>query len=177
MSALPDPTAAFVAIDFETADHGPDSACAVGVVRVEGLQVVRREVALIRPPRSRVLFTHIHGLTWDRLKDAPPFADVWPQLAPVLDGAVALVAHNASFDRRVLLACCEAAGLPAPAVPFVCTVHVARKTWKLRPNNLPSVCRRLGIGLLHHDAGSDAEACARILIAALAAGRAPTLPP
>ena len=25
----------FVAIDFETADHGPDSACAVGLVRVE----------------------------------------------------------------------------------------------------------------------------------------------
>ncbi len=176
MSVLPDPTAAFVAIDFETADHEPDSACAVGLVRVEGLQVVRREVALIRPPRSYVRFAHVHGLTWDRLKDAPSFADVWPQLAPILDGAAVLAAHNASFDRRVLLACCEAAGVPAPAVPFVCTVHVARKTWNLRPNNLPSVCRRLGIGLMHHDAGSDAEACARILIAALAAGRTPTLP-
>jgi len=176
MPTLPDPAAPFVAIDFETADNGPDSACAVGLVRVEGLQVVRREVALIRPPRSTVRFAHIHGLTWDRLKDAPPFADVWPQLAPLLDGAAVLVAHNASFDRRVLLACCAVAGLPAPEAPFVCTVGVSRRTWKLQQNDLPSVCRRLGIGLTHHDAGSDAEACARILIAALAAGRTPTLP-
>jgi dihydroorotate dehydrogenase len=41
-----------------------------------------------------------------------------------------------------------------------------QRRWGLRPNDLPSVCRRLGIGLVHHDAGSDAEACARIVIAA-----------
>ncbi len=170
---LSDPAAPFVAIDFETADHGPDSACAVGLVRVEGLRVVRREVLLIRPPRSRVLFTHVHGITWGMVAGAPDFAAAWPRLAPLLDGATLLAAHNAPFDRRVLAACCAAAGLAAPAVPFLCTVQLARRTWGLRPNDLPSVCRRLGIGLTHHDAGSDSEACARILIAALAA----TLPP
>lgn len=157
----------FVAIDFETADHGPDSACAVGLARVEGGRVVRTAVRLIRPPRPRVLFAHVHGLTWNRLKDAAPFAAVWPELADVLDDAAALVAHNAPFDRRVLAACCAAAGLAAPALPFVCTVQLARRTWGQRPNDLPSVCRRLGIGLRHHDAGSDAEAAARIAIAAL----------
>jgi DNA polymerase-3 subunit epsilon len=45
-------------------------------------------------------------------------------------------------------------------------VRLARTTWALHPANLPTVCRRLGIDLLHHDAGSDAEACARIVIAA-----------
>jgi DNA polymerase-3 subunit epsilon len=35
---------------------------------------------------------------------------------------------------------------------------------------LPDVCRRLGIGLIHHDPGSDAEACARIVIAAASPG-------
>ncbi len=159
-----DPRGAFVAIDFETADHGADSACAVGVVRVEGLKVVRREAVLIRPPRPRVMY-------------APPFADVWPQLAPLLDGAAVLAAHNAGFDRRVLAACCTAAGLAVPPQPFVCTVQIARRTWGLKPNDLASVCRRLGIGLIHHDAGSDAEACARIVIAASArpADRQPTL--
>jgi DNA polymerase-3 subunit epsilon len=155
-----------VAIDFETADHGADSACAVGLVRVEGLKVVRRVVLRIRPPRPRVLFTHVHGITWDMVKDAAPFADAWPLLAPLLDGASAVAAHNAPFDRRVLAACCAAAGLAAPGLPFLCTVQLARRTWGLRPNDLPSVCRRLGIGLVHHDPGSDAEACARIVIAA-----------
>lgn len=157
----------FVAIDFETADHGPDSACAVGLVRVEGLRVVHRETLRIRPPRARVLFTRIHGITWEMVRDAPPFAEVWPRLVPLLDGASALAAHNATFDRRVLTACCATGGLHAPELPFICTVQLARQTWGLRPNNLPSICRRLGIGLMHHDPGSDAEACARIVIAAV----------
>ena len=165
---LPEPDGAFVAIDFETADYEPDSACSVGVVRVERLQVVQRETILVRPPRSRILFTHIHGITWNMVKDLPGFASVWPRLRPFLEGASFLIAHNASFDRRVLAACCSASGLEVPTQPFLCTVQVARRTWRLEPNDLPSVCRRLGIGLIHHDAGSDAEACARIMIAAIA---------
>ena len=64
----------------------------------------------------------------------------------------------------------KAAGHAVPEVPFVCTVQVARKKWGLKPNDLASVCRRLGIGLIHHNALSDAEACARIVIAAGATG-------
>jgi DNA polymerase-3 subunit epsilon len=165
---LPPSDGAFVAIDFETADHGADSACAVGLVRVEALQVVRKEVVLIRPPRPRVVFSYLHGITWEMVADKPAFGDAWPQLLPLLEGATHLVAHNAPFDRRVLQTCCAVAGLPAPELPFLCTVQVARRHWGLHPANLPAVCRRLGIGLIHHDPGSDAEACARILIAAAA---------
>ena len=43
----------------------------------------------------------------------------------------------------------------------------------MKPANLPAVCRRLGIGLIHHDAASDAEACARIVIAAASAATPP----
>jgi DNA polymerase III subunit epsilon len=163
---LPPADGAFVAIDFETADHWPDSACAVGLVRVEALTVVHRKTLLIRPPRPRVLFTHVHGITWEMVKDAARFADAWNHLVPLLDGASALVAHNAPFDRRVLAACCAAGGLRVPDLPFLCTVQLARRHWGLKPNDLPSVCRRLGIGLVHHEPGSDAEACARIVIAA-----------
>ena len=156
----------FVAIDFETADNGPDSACAVGLVRVENSQIVRREKVLIRPPRPRIQFTWVHGITWEMVKAEPTFAELWPALLPMLDGAEFLAAHNASFDRRVLNACCETSGLTVPPHPFLCTVHLSRRRWGLHPNNLPSVCRRLGIGLKHHDPISDAEACARIVIAA-----------
>jgi DNA polymerase-3 subunit epsilon len=166
-NTLPSSADVFVAIDFETADYGPDSACAVGLVRVEGLKMVRRESLRIKPPRPRVSFTHVHGITWDMVKDAPSFADIWPGLTPLLDGASAIAAHNAPFDRRILSACCGAAGLEVPPLPFLCTVQLARRRWGLRPNDLPSVCRRLGIGLVHHDPGSDAEACARIVIAAV----------
>jgi len=165
---LPTAEQSFVAIDFETADNGPDSACEVGIVRVEGLQIVQSQAFLIRPPRSRVMFTHVHGITWDMVKNSPGFADVWRSLVPMLEGASMLVAHNASFDKRVLAACCATNRLPMPELPFLCTVHVSRRRWGLKPNDLKSVCQRLGIGLMHHNAGSDAEACARIMIAASA---------
>jgi DNA polymerase III epsilon subunit-like protein len=42
----------FVGLDFETADHGADSACAVGLVRVEDDRIIRREHYLIRPTRN-----------------------------------------------------------------------------------------------------------------------------
>jgi DNA polymerase-3 subunit epsilon len=156
----------FVAIDFETADQGADSACAVALVRVEGWQVVAKEARLIRPPRRWMRFSSIHGIEWEHVADQPAFGDVWRCLTPMLDGADRLVAHNAAFDRNVLRACCLAAGIEAPALPFLCTVQVARRTWNLRPANLPAVCRHLNIPLNHHDALSDAEAAARIVIAA-----------
>src|SRR4051812_36416741 len=112
----------FVAIDFETADHGPDSACAVGLVRVENGAIVARASRLIRPPRRYIRYTRIHGITWAMAEREPCFGELWPTVADMLDGADRLVAHNAPFDRNVLRACCEAAGLPMPAQPFLCTV-------------------------------------------------------
>jgi len=156
----------FVAIDFETSHTLPDSACSVGLVRVHDGVIVERRVELIRPPRRAFMFTQIHGLTWDHVAGAKPFAEVWPDLAPMLEGASFLAAHNSGFDRRVLRACCDAAGLAMPRQPFQCTVQLARRTWRLHSNNLAAVCAHLQIPLRHHEAGSDAEACARIVLAA-----------
>lgn len=156
----------FVAIDFETADREPDSACSVGLVRVENGQITRRLVQLIQPPRFFFEFTHIHGIDWGMVSDKPTFGAAWPQLAKILEGAQFLAAHNAPFDSNVLAACCAAAGLPKPPHRFVCTVRLARDTWKIYPTKLPNVCEKLGIELKHHEALSDAEACARIVIAA-----------
>jgi DNA polymerase-3 subunit epsilon len=157
----------FVAIDFETADFGRDSACAVGMVRVEGRRIVRSESRLIRPPRRDFVFTSIHGITWEDVADAAPFGEVWRELRELARGVDFLAAHNAPFDRSVLHACCRSAGMEPPALSFECSVRIARKNWGIRPTTLPAVCRALDIGLRHHDALSDAEACARILIAAL----------
>jgi len=157
----------FVALDFETADPGRDSACAVGIVRVENRRIVRSESRFIRPPRREFAFTPIHGISWEDVSGAPPFGDVWSELEGIVEGASFLAAHNAAFDRSVLRTCCERAGLLPPAIPFQCTVRWARRVWGIRPTKLPDVCRALNFRLCHHDARSDAEACARIVIAAL----------
>jgi DNA polymerase-3 subunit epsilon len=161
----------FVAIDFETADHGRDSACAVALVRVERGAIVAKQTSLILPPRGVFTNAHIHGITAAHVRGAPTFGQLWPTLAPLLDGVAYLVAHNAPFDRSVLRACCAAAGLAEPTLPFECSVQMARRVWNLQSVTLPVLCRMLDIALVHHDAASDAEACARVVLAARALRR------
>ena len=156
----------FAAIDFETADHGQDSACAIGVVRIEGNTITDRVHYLIRPPRREFMFSYVHGITWDDVKDSPTFGELWPELSKKFNGADYLVAHNKGFDRTVLRVCCEKAGVKMPDAPFVCTVQASRKVLNIRPATLDNVCRVLRIKLQHHDAMSDATACAKILIKA-----------
>ena len=156
----------FVAVDFETADRFRDSACAVGMVRVESGKIVHKEHRLIKPPRKYFEFTFIHGITWDMVASEPDFQDVWPSLKNILTGIDFLAAHNSSFDRSVLHACCEKSNIKPPSIPFQCTVKLARKKWGIYPTKLPNVCSYLDIPLNHHEALSDAEACAKIVIAA-----------
>jgi DNA polymerase-3 subunit epsilon len=156
----------FIAIDFETADYQPDSACAVALVRVEGSRIVSRSQFLIRPPRQKFIFSYLHGITWEMVKGSPTFGELWSEIEPLLADVQFLAAHNAPFDRGVLKVCCAAHGLKQPRLPFLCTVKLARRIWRLFPTKLPHVCDYLGIPLDHHNAASDAEACARIVIAA-----------
>jgi DNA polymerase III subunit epsilon len=160
----------FVAIDFETADYGSDSACAVALVTVQDGVVVDRFCQFIRPPRRNMVFTYLHGIEWEDVEDKPTFAEAWPLIETHIRRGSFLAAHNARFDRGVLQSCCVAAGIMPPASPFLCTVRLARKAWGIYPTKLPDVCRRLCIPLHHHRADSDAEACARIVIAALEEG-------
>lgn len=164
----------FVAIDFETANYRFDSACALGLVKVVDGVIVDKEVYLIRPPTREFFFTYIHGLTWTDVAKKDDFGKVWPKAEPLFDGADFLVAHNASFDRRVLEACCATYGIAMPLQPFQCTVQVARRTWGIYPTKLSNVCEKLEIELNHHNALSDAIACAKIMIAA-ASGSTSTL--
>lgn len=154
----------FTAIDFETASYARTSACAVGLARVERGRIVGRAYHLIRPPSRRFVFSYLHGITWAMVSARPTFAELWPRLARYFEGATFLAAHNAPFDASVLAATCAHYGLAAPTLPFTCTLRVAR-SWGLRPANLRATADYLGIPLTHHHAGSDAEACARIVLA------------
>lgn len=173
--ALPDDPS-FVAIDFETADYKRDSACSMGLVVVRSGEVTQRFHSLIRPPRSHFvpMFVGIHGITWDMVRGERPFAEVWTEAEALLRGLDFLVAHNAPFDNSVLKACCLAAGLRPPELPFHCTVRASRELWRQPHNTLPDVCHLLDIPLEnHHDALADAEACARIALHAIQAGWCP----
>ena len=156
----------FLAIDFETANYGSDSACAIGLVRVENGRITAEESRLICPPSPEFFFTHIHGLTWTDVEFEPTFAGIWDDILPLFDDVDFLAAHNSGFDQKVLKSCCSTYELNPPDKEFVCTVKLARSLWSVRPTKLPNVANYLGLELNHHDALSDSRACANIVIAA-----------
>lgn len=156
----------FAAIDFETANASRTSACALAAVRVEDGVLCTRRRWLIRPPTPEFSFTWLHGIAWSDVRTAPTFAEVWAEAARFVKGVEFLAAHNASFDRSVLVACARSARMRVPATRFECSMLLARRHLGIYPTTLPDVCRKLRIPLRHHDPLSDAEACARIVIAA-----------
>lgn len=156
----------FVAIDFETADYGRDSACAIAVIVVENGTVIRNFYSLIRPPRSYFEFTWLHGIAWSDVADKPTFGELWPEMAPLFEGAEFVAAHNASFDRGVLATCCSLYKHTPVTDRYLCTMRLARRLWDIRPTKLSDVCGQFGIPLVHHQAESDALACAKIVLRA-----------
>lgn len=158
----------WVAIDFETATREPTSACALGVAVIEGLEVVETYSWLIRPPFNEYEYrnTLVHGLSAEDTELAPDFDEVWWEVRALFDDA-ALIAHNAGFDMRVLGALIASRELPGPPLDYACTLTMARRVWpRLVNHKLDTVCRHCDIGLVHHDAASDAAACAHVAVSA-----------
>ena len=158
----------FTAIDFETASHRADSACQLGAVVVRKGQMVDRFMWMIRP--EPLYFSRgnirIHGITPDQVRDEPAFGELWSEISDKL-GDDCLVAHNASFDIKVLLACLRAHRKATPDLQYTCTRAIARRTWPHhRRFGLKPLSNWLGIRFQHHDALEDSIACAKILLAA-----------
>ena len=157
----------FVAIDFETA-VGHDSICAVGIVTVENGEVVEEYSQLIQPPDNRytIYTTRVHGLTSRDTADAPTFPEVYPEIKRRLRGKV-VVAHNEKFDRPALQKTMTRHGLCYSDLELAdrweCTVRLYRAAG-YSPCDLGTLCQQHNIELNHHEALSDARACAKLYL-------------
>lgn len=158
----------FVAIDFETANRSPASACAIGMVRVRGGEMVARDAFLIHPPAGHDHFepfnVQLHGISAERIATAPGWHQAREQIIDFVADDV-IVAHNAGFDIGVFVAASRALGLPVPAMRYLCSLRLARKHYQLPSYRLPAAANAAGYTLAnHHDPLEDAEACAAIVI-------------
>ncbi len=164
----------FIAIDFETATSDPNSACAVGLAFVVGLEVTATTHRLIQPPGNRYDQGNInvHGIYPEDTEQSPDFLTVWRELHPMLAGK-ALIAHNARFDMSVIKASLAAYGDPYvhqyADFKYIDSIAMARDLVPGR-KNLAACAAALGIDLRHHhNAECDAVACAQIAIACIKA--------
>ncbi len=168
----------FTAIDFETANRRSDSACQLAIVVVREGRISDSAMWMIRP--KPLDFSHInvriHGITADQVRNEPNFGGCWAEISQRI-GDDCLVAHNASFDIGVLLACLRTRDQPIPELQYACTCKIARRTWPHRNRfGLKPLADWLGIRFQHHDALEDAMACAKILLAAGIDNEAKDLP-
>lgn len=158
----------FTAIDFETATGHPESACAVGIVMVDDGVIVDEFHSLIQPPWNEYWYHNIrvHGINASHTAFAKPFDGVFPEIRKRLFGRT-VVAHNEAFDRNVLMRTMTHYGLYYDELEIAdrweCTCRIYRaKGYK--PANLRACSERNNIALNHHEALSDARACAQLYL-------------
>ena len=159
-----------VAIDFETANYSPLSACALGLAIFDDHELVGTPYWLIKPPKGHGWFIEewtkdIHGISWLDVREKPEFGSIAPEVIQHLSTADLVVAHNARFDLRVLNALLEHFQVPPPIFHHQCTLDLARQTWPDLPNHqLSTLAAHLDIELNHHHAKSDAIAAGKLLL-------------
>lgn len=139
----------------------------VGCVLVGGGELHEEWSSLVRVerPLSRGI-QRFTGITQAMVDDASRPSEVLPYIAEQMRRRV-LVAHNASFDRRVLKQAFERADITWPDPPVLCTVSMGRRFAPLaRQRKLALLAESLGIEVGEtHRALPDAVTCARIFCA------------
>jgi DNA polymerase-3 subunit epsilon len=109
----------------------------------------------------------VHGLTRDRLKDEPVFAEIAGDFLDFI-GDAQLVIHNADFDVGFINAELAILGLsPLPSDRATCTVKLTRRRFPGAPANLDALCRRFGVdnsGRALHGALLDAQLLAECYV-------------
>ena len=158
----------FTAIDFETA-KGHDSPCAVGIVTIKNGQITDEYYTLIKPPNNEyTTYTiQVHGITPHDTENSPVFAEVYPEIKKRLQNQI-VVAHNVAFDRSVLQKTMIANSLDYCELNISnnwrCTMKLCKANKKYPSGKLNECCAIEGIKLNHHEALSDAKACAELFL-------------
>lgn len=164
-----------VVLDTETTGLHPQlghRVVEVAAVRLENWQKVAEISQLIHPGRPvDPGASAVHGIYDRDLQDAPPFAQVSPQLLSLFEGAL-LVAHNAPFDAGFLGMEFYIAGIHTPPTeaatipsnPWLCTLQLARRHFYFGRNNLGHIARQLGVRVGRaHRALTDVYTTAEVL--------------
>ena len=150
----------FIAIDFETATIKEQMPCQIGITLVEDGVIKESFSRYIQPPENKYSkrCINVHHITPTITEDEPLFPDVWNDIKHYFVNSI-IVAHNASFDIRVLENAMNYYNLPTPNISgYYCT-------YDMTGEKLDVACHMYGINLgNHHDAKFDSIACAKLYL-------------
>jgi DNA polymerase III epsilon subunit-like protein len=155
-------------IDTETIGTGPT---------IEVIEVAIADVAgnilyesLVRPVFNRLPPSSKHA-RFERaaFADAPYWIDIWPELSTLIDRKL-LVAYNASFDRRALMAMQSRHDHTSPERGWRCAMQAVKQIiGTKRSLTLTEACAHFGLEGGNHRASRDVQATCRLLQALRAA--------
>lgn len=156
----------FVVLDFETTglSHFDDEIIQVAAVRYVNFEEKEKFVSFVKPSTpipSRI--TKITEITNEDVQNAPNIETVLPSLIEFLNKDV-IVAHNASFDMKFLLANIHKAKLEYKRFRVVDTLSLARKYIDSTKNHkLPTLKSFLRLNHLNsHEALHDCYVTAEL---------------
>ena len=155
----------YAVLDIETTggDYNEEGITEIAIHLYDGMQVIDSFVSLVNPERPiQPYVAQLTGINNKMLRNAPKFHEVAKRIVEITQGAI-LVAHNASFDYRVLKNEFSRLGYPFE-MPILCTVELSQK---LIPDqetySLGKLCRAIGIPISdRHRANGDAIAALKL---------------
>lgn len=155
----------FAIIDVETTGgkFNEEGITEVAIHKFDGVDILDSFISLINPEREIQPFVvNLTGINSKMLKNAPKFYEVAKRILEITEGCV-LVAHNASFDYRVVRNEFSRLGYQFD-IPTLCTVELSKVLIPdLESYSLGKLCRTIGIPMSdRHRANGDALATVKL---------------
>lgn len=156
----------FAVLDLETTGgkYGEERITEIAVFIYDGQEVIDKFISLVNPEKEIQRYVQeLTGITNKSVRNAPKFHEIARRIVQITDNCI-LVAHNASFDYRMLQQEFKSLGYEYKR-DTLCTVELSKR---LIPDaeayNLGKLAKYLGIPIQNrHRAEGDAQATVQLL--------------
>ena len=154
---LPRSKMEYVSFDVETTGlYKNDRIVEIGFVAFSDGKILEEWSTLVNPLRD-IGKSNIHGITSSMVSTAPLFEDVINDVFRMINGRV-LVAHNLSFDVRMLVQEFNRAKTQGEIGKGFCTMVASRRALAGSGDSLEATCAELGVEYIKaHSALGDAR--------------------
>lgn len=151
----------YAILDIETTGgkYNEEGITEIAIYKFDGHKVVDQFISLVNPEIPIQPFVvNLTGINNEMLRQAPKFYEVAKRIVEITEGTI-IVAHNASFDYRILKTEFSRLGFEFER-ETLCTVELSKKLLPdVQSYSLGKLVRELGIPMSdRHRASGDAQA-------------------
>ena len=156
----------YAIIDIETTGgkYNEEGITEIAIHKFDGIDIIDSFVSLVNPEKEIQPFVvNLTGINNKMLRNAPKFYEVAKRIVEITNDCV-LVAHNSSFDYRILRTEFRRLGYDFE-IPTLCTVELSKLLIPgLESYSLGKLCRKIGVPVSdRHRADGDALATVKLL--------------